>query len=131
MAPVPLRGRECEIAMVAFSAALVAHARAEAGVAQEAATYQALWDNACRLLGHVGVEVPACSVATEEGKSVAAGEDDSPATCDVRQNAKAPMASEYPAVVMPSNAVHGAVDERPVADRHEVEPQHSSAAQRG
>lgn len=51
MAPVPLRGEECEPAMVAFTAALVARVRAEAGVAPEAQTYKALWRNACELFG--------------------------------------------------------------------------------
>ena len=51
MAPVPLRGMECEPAMVAFSAALVAQVREEAGVAPAADTYQALWANAHRLFG--------------------------------------------------------------------------------
>lgn len=51
MAPVPLRGMECEPAMVAFSAALVAQAREEAGVAAAELTYQDLWRNAQRLFG--------------------------------------------------------------------------------
>lgn len=51
MAPVPLRGMECEPAMVAFSADTVACAREEAGVATREETYQALWDNAHRLFG--------------------------------------------------------------------------------
>lgn len=46
MAPVPLRGQECEPAMIAFSAACVAQARAEAGVATAAETYRSLWENA-------------------------------------------------------------------------------------
>lgn len=50
MAPVPLRGEECEPAMVAFSAACVADARDEAGVAPVGDTYRALWENACQLL---------------------------------------------------------------------------------
>lgn len=46
MAPVPLRGDECEPAMVGFSAACVADVRAEAlGTAREE-TYRALWRNA-------------------------------------------------------------------------------------
>lgn len=49
MAPVPLRGQECEPAMVAFSAACVADVREEAGVASRQETYDALWDNACGL----------------------------------------------------------------------------------
>lgn len=51
MAPVPLRGMECEPAMVAFSADLLARIREEAGIASRASTYQALWDNAHRLFG--------------------------------------------------------------------------------
>lgn len=50
MAPVPLRGEECEPAMVAFSAACVADAREEAGVATRPQTYASLWSNACELL---------------------------------------------------------------------------------
>ena len=52
MAPVPLRGLECEPAMVGFSAACVAGAREAAGVASRADTYAALWENACALFGH-------------------------------------------------------------------------------
>ena len=51
MAPEPLRGSECEPAMVAFSAALLARIRAEAGVASKQETYDALWTNALRLCG--------------------------------------------------------------------------------
>lgn len=51
MAPVPLRGEECEPAMVAFTAETVARVRAEAGVASAERTYRALWENACRLFG--------------------------------------------------------------------------------
>ena len=51
MAPVPLRGEECEPAMVAFTAAYVARVRAEAGVETEANTYASLWRNACKLFG--------------------------------------------------------------------------------
>ena len=51
MAPAPLRGEECEPAMVAFSAACVAAAREDAGVATRAETYAALWENALTLLG--------------------------------------------------------------------------------
>ena len=50
MAPVPLRGEECEPAMVAFSAACLADAREEAGVATREETYAALWENAWGLL---------------------------------------------------------------------------------
>lgn len=49
MAPVPLRGQECEPAMTVFSAELLATTRAEAGVASREATYQALWNNALDL----------------------------------------------------------------------------------
>ena len=51
MAPMPLRGMECEPAMVAFSADLLARIRSEADIAAPQATYQVLWDNACRLFG--------------------------------------------------------------------------------
>jgi TatD DNase family protein len=46
MAPVPLRGEECEEAMVAFSAASLAQVREDAGIASRQRTYDALWDNA-------------------------------------------------------------------------------------
>lgn len=49
MAPVPLRGEECEPAMVAFSAACVAEVRERAGVDAPDDTYAALWRNAGRL----------------------------------------------------------------------------------
>ena len=52
MSPVPLRGMECEPAMVAFSVACVAEVREEAGVSTRAETYRALWDNAHDLLCH-------------------------------------------------------------------------------
>ena len=46
MAPVPLRGQECEPAMVAFSASTVADVR-EAGLSvSRRQTYAALWENA-------------------------------------------------------------------------------------
>lgn len=51
MAPVPLRGSECEPAMVAFSAACVAQAREECGVGTRAQTYEALWRNALTFFG--------------------------------------------------------------------------------
>lgn len=51
MAPVPLRGEECEPAMVAFSAGLVADVRDEAGVAPVERTYVDLWRNACEFFG--------------------------------------------------------------------------------
>lgn len=51
MAPVPLRGSECEPALVALSAACVAQAREEAGVQPARMTYDALWRNANAFLG--------------------------------------------------------------------------------
>lgn len=48
MAPVPLRGQECEPAMVALSAAFVAEAREAAGVATRRETYEALWDTSLK-----------------------------------------------------------------------------------
>ena len=54
MAPEPLRGQECEPAMVCFSAARVAELREQAGVASRKATYDALWSNACTLFGLPG-----------------------------------------------------------------------------
>lgn len=51
MAPAPLRGTECEPAMVALSAARVAEVREDAGVAPRAATYRDLWENARTLFG--------------------------------------------------------------------------------
>lgn len=51
MAPVPLRGEECEPAMVSFTAACVADVREQAGRASREATYRALWENACALFG--------------------------------------------------------------------------------
>ena len=51
MAPVPLRGEECEPAMTVFTADLVAREREAAGVAPAAQTYAALWRNACELFG--------------------------------------------------------------------------------
>lgn len=51
MAPVPLRGLECEPAMVCFSARCVADVRAECGVSDPTETYAALWKNACSLFG--------------------------------------------------------------------------------
>ena len=49
MAPVPLRGEECEPAMVAFTAARLAERREEAGRGGRQETYEALWRNACAL----------------------------------------------------------------------------------
>lgn len=51
MAPVPLRGEECEPAMVGFSASCVADVREKAGLGVRDDTYQALWRNACRFFG--------------------------------------------------------------------------------
>lgn len=49
MAPVPLRGQECEPAMVALTTSLLAQVREDAlGVARDQ-TYRALWSNACTL----------------------------------------------------------------------------------
>lgn len=51
MAPVPLRGRECEPAMVALTSSLLVDVRErELGVSR-AATYHALWRNACTFFG--------------------------------------------------------------------------------
>lgn len=49
MAPVPLRGEECEPAMVAFSAGCVADVRAAGGDSRED-TYRALWENCNRFV---------------------------------------------------------------------------------
>ena len=51
MAPVPLRGEECEPAMVVFVADMLAREREAAGVAPAAQTYASLWRNACKLFG--------------------------------------------------------------------------------
>ena len=51
MAPVPLRGEECEPAMVAFTAACIADAREAAGRSGRQSTYDALWKNACSFFG--------------------------------------------------------------------------------
>lgn len=51
MAPMPLRGMECEPAMVVFSAALVADTREAAGACARSQTYADLWSNARRLFG--------------------------------------------------------------------------------
>ena len=51
MAPVPMRGSECEPAMVAFSVACIARKREERGVATQAETYKAFWQNALRFFG--------------------------------------------------------------------------------
>ncbi len=56
MAPVPLRGQECEPAMVGITAARLSEVRAQAGVAPAADTLEALWSNACDLFDlHVAV----------------------------------------------------------------------------
>ena len=49
MAPVPLRGEECEPAMVAYTASLVADVREAAGVSGREETYRNLWENALDL----------------------------------------------------------------------------------
>lgn len=51
MAPVPLRGEECEPAMVAFTVARLADVREEQGRATRQATYDALWANARAFFG--------------------------------------------------------------------------------
>ena len=51
MAPVPLRGQECEPAMVTFNAQNIARVRAEAGLSTVRETYAALWRNACAFFG--------------------------------------------------------------------------------
>lgn len=50
MAPVPLRGEECEPAMIAFTVARLADVRDEAGHPR-ASTYRAAWNNANALFG--------------------------------------------------------------------------------
>lgn len=50
MAPVPLRGEECEPAMVAFTVARLADVREEQGFPRPS-TYRAAWDNANALFG--------------------------------------------------------------------------------
>lgn len=59
MAPEPLRGSECEPAMVCFSAARVAEERERAGIGRRQETYDALWDNARSLFGLAGGSVGA------------------------------------------------------------------------
>ena len=54
MAPVPLRGRECEPAMVALTSSLLADVRERERGVPRAATYRALWRNACALFGLQG-----------------------------------------------------------------------------
>ncbi|MBR3234455.1 MAG: TatD family hydrolase [Atopobiaceae bacterium] len=51
MAPMPLRGMECEPAMVSFSADLLATVREECGSGTRDETYRSLWANAHRLFG--------------------------------------------------------------------------------
>ena len=50
MAPVPLRGEECEPAMVALTVARLADVREGAGFSRQS-TYDAAWENANELLG--------------------------------------------------------------------------------
>lgn len=54
MAPVPLRGRECEPAMVALTTSALADVRAQGRGVPRAATYRALWRNACTFFGLQG-----------------------------------------------------------------------------
>ncbi len=49
MAPVPLRGYECEPGMIAFIIDNIARVREEAGVSSREKTYTDLWENANRL----------------------------------------------------------------------------------
>ncbi len=49
MAPVPLRGYECEPAMVAFVIDNIARVREEANVSSREKTYEQLWENACHI----------------------------------------------------------------------------------
>lgn len=51
MAPVPLRGQECEPAMVTFSASRIADVRESAGQGMRVQTYEALWQNALSFFG--------------------------------------------------------------------------------
>ncbi len=51
MAPVPLRGRECEPAMVSLTAHNLACVREEADISSARQTYEALWHNALALFG--------------------------------------------------------------------------------
>ena len=51
MAPMPLRGQECEPAMVTFSVARIAEVREDAGVCPKAATYSDLWRNSLSFFG--------------------------------------------------------------------------------
>ena len=51
MAPHPLRGKECEPAMVVFNAHNVACVREEVGLASKRQTYEALWRNAKTFFG--------------------------------------------------------------------------------
>ncbi len=51
MAPVPLRGQECEPAMVSFVCACLAQVREDAGISTQKETYEALWQNANRFFG--------------------------------------------------------------------------------
>ena len=51
MAPVPLRGQECEPAMVSFAASKLADVREAAGLGPRQQTYAALWKNAQTFFG--------------------------------------------------------------------------------
>lgn len=51
MAPVPLRGTECEPAMVALTAQVLARIREENGLSSQQRTYEALWRNALSFFG--------------------------------------------------------------------------------
>ena len=51
MAPMPLRGVECEPAMIAFTADALARDRAARTGEDPVAIQQAAWENAVRLLG--------------------------------------------------------------------------------
>lgn len=51
LAPMPLRGQECEPAMVALTVAAMEELRADAGLDEPRATAAALWANANRFLG--------------------------------------------------------------------------------
>lgn len=51
MAPVPLRGEECEPAMVAFTASRLADVREEAQTSSRQKTYDDLWKNAVSFFG--------------------------------------------------------------------------------
>ncbi|WP_028263893.1 TatD family hydrolase [Atopobium fossor] len=48
MAPVPLRGQECETAMIMHTVDSIAQVKEDTGLVTRKQTYQALWDNACK-----------------------------------------------------------------------------------